>query len=299
MTLASLLPQIRGEYRQNYALAPLTWFKVGGKAEVLFKPVDFEDLVHFLKHTSPEIPITVLGAGSNIIIRDGGIDGAVIKLGRNFAGINVLPNNQIHIGASALNYNIAQVAMLSGLRGLEFLVGIPGTAGGGIAMNAGAYGGEYKDIVEYIEAVDRKGLVHIMHNKDIGFGYRSNSLPQDLIFTRIVCNATEGDAAAIKARMSEIMSKREATQPVREKTGGSTFANPEGQKTWQLIDKVGMRGARQGGAIISDMHCNFMINCGNATASDLETLGELARSKVLEECGVELKWEIKRLGKIE
>lgn len=298
MTIIEQLPRIRGEYRANYPLAPLTWFKVGGNAEVLFKPLDLKDLVHFLASTPRDIHITVLGAGSNVLVRDGGIDGVVIKLGRNFAGIDLLPNNQIQIGASALNYNIAQVAMQNGLTGLEFLVGIPGTTGGGIAMNAGAYGREYKDIVEYIEAVDRKGRVHIIHNKDIGFSYRSNSLPKDLIFTRVVCSSTQGDPKTIKIRMDEIMSQREASQPVREKTGGSTFANPADHKAWKLIDKVGMRGAREGDAMISDKHCNFMINCGRATAADLETLGELARSKVLEEYGIELKWEIKRLGNI-
>lgn len=298
MTPVSLLPQVRGEYRQNYPLAPLTWFKVGGNAGVLFKPYDLNDLTHFLTYVPEEIPITVLGAGSNIIVRDGGIEGVVIRLGRNFAAIESLPDNQIHIGAGALNYNIAQIAMQNGLAGLEFLVGIPGTAGGGIAMNAGAYGREYEDIVEYIETVDRKGTVHIIQNKDIGFEYRGNSLHQDLIFTKVVCNFYPDDPKAIKARMDKIMKQREASQPVREKTGGSTFANPEGYKAWQLIDQAGMRGFKQGDAMISEKHCNFMINRGNASALDLETLGELAKAKVLASSGIELKWEIKRLGRL-
>jgi UDP-N-acetylmuramate dehydrogenase len=296
MMILQNLPQIRGEYRANYKLAPLTWFKVGGPAEVLFKPLDLQDLTHFLTNVSQDIAITVLGAGSNIIVRDGGVEGVVIKLGRNFAGIDILPGNQLRIGASALNYNIAQVAMQNGITGFEFLVGIPGTVGGGIAMNAGAYGREYKDIATSIEAVDMKGVIHVIDSKDSGFGYRSNNLPKDLIFTSIICDYELGDRLQIKGRMDEIMKLRESSQPIKEKTGGSTFANPTGYKAWQLIDQVGMRGARRGDAMISDLHCNFMINCGNATASDLEGLGEEALDKVRAMVGVELKWEIKRVG---
>jgi len=298
MTIIDKLPEIRGEYRKDYSLAPLTWFKVGGPAEVLFKPLDQDDLCHFLANTPKDIPITVIGAGSNIIVRDGGLDGVVIKLGRHFTGIDILPNHKLRIGASALNYNIAQVAMQNSITGFEFLVGIPGTAGGGVSMNAGAYGREYKDIIASIEAVDRNGIVHTIENKDAGFGYRSNSLPKDLIFTSILCNYELDELIAIKARMEEIMKQRDNSQPVREKTGGSTFANPEGYKAWQLIDQAGMRGALQGDAMISTMHCNFMINCKNATAKDLESLGEMVRDRVRSATGVDLQWEIKRVGRL-
>jgi len=291
------LPTVRGQYRENYPLAPLTWFKVGGMAEVLFKPLDAEDLSYFLANKPANLDITILGAGSNVIVRDGGVDGVVIRLGRSFTDITILSDNRLKIGAGALNYNVAQFCLQNGIKGFEFLIGIPGTVGGGVAMNAGAYGTEYKDIVAYIEAVDYSGNLRNISNFDAGFLYRANSLPKDLIFTGIACKYELGDSIAIKACMDEIITSREASQPVKEKTGGSTFANPPGHKAWELIDKVGMRGFKVGGAMFSEKHCNFMINCGNATAADLEALGEKAMVKVLQQCDVELKWEIKRMGK--
>ncbi len=299
MTTIKDLPSTTGEYRENYPLAQLTWFKVGGAADVLFKPLDTNDLSHFLKNKPKDLQITILGAGSNIIIRDGGIEGVVIRLGRGFAGIEILSGNKLKIGSSSLNYNIAQFCYQNSIKGFEFLIGIPGTAGGGIAMNAGAYGREYKDIVTHIEALDPEGNLHIIKNEEAGFNYRSNKLPRDLIFTSIICDYEQGEQAVIKAMMTEIVSAREASQPVREKTGGSTFANPTGHKAWQLIDQAGMRGARIGDAMISDKHCNFMINCGNASAKDLENLGELAIANVLALFGVDLKWEIKRVGRLD
>lgn len=288
---------MRGEYRENFKLAPLTWFKVGGPADLLFKPADLEDLSYFLSHISKDIPIMTLGAGSNILIRDGGVDGVVIKLGRAFAEIDIMQNHQIKIGAACLNYNVAQFCSQNSITGFEFLLGIPGSIGGGVAMNAGSYSGEFKDIIMSLEAIDRNGVIHNISHSEIGFKYRANSLPKDLIFTSVICKYTNGNNAAIKARMDEIMNHREASQPIKEKTCGSTFMNLENEKVWQLIDKAGMRGASVGGAKMSEMHCNFLINTGSATANDLETLGELVKRKVLEDSGVELTWEVKRIGK--
>lgn len=296
--LLTKLPKIRGEYRENFPLAPLTWFKVGGNAEVFFKPMDLEDLIFFLVNTSQNIPITILGACSNTLIRDGGIDGVVVKLGRAFADITLLPqNNRIKCGAAALNYNIAQFCYTNSIAGFEFLIGIPGTAGGGISMNAGAYGREFKDIVLCIEAVDRNGILHRIDNIDVGFDYRKNNLPDDLIFTSVTFSYKLGEQNQIKTKMDEIIATRLNSQPVKEKTCGSTFTNLPGQHVWQLIDDIGMRGARLGGAEISTLHCNFMINKGNATATNLEELGEKIRDKVRSVKGIELQWEIKRIGK--
>ncbi|MES2214543.1 MAG: UDP-N-acetylmuramate dehydrogenase [Pseudomonadota bacterium] len=294
--LLSKLPTIRGEYRENFSLAPITWFKVGGNAEVFFKPLDLEDLIFFLSNTPKDIPITILGACSNVLIRDGGIPGVVIKLGRAFAGIELIQGNHIRCGSAVLNYNTAQFCHQNSIAGFEFLVGIPGTAGGGIAMNAGAYSREFKDIVLCVEAVDRDGALHQISNEGIGFRYRKNSLPEGLIYTSVTLKYTMGEAGAIKSRMDEIVEARLRTQPVKEKTCGSTFANLPGQHVWKLIDEVGMRGAKVGGAEISKLHCNFMINTGDATAADLETLGNLARERVKSQKGLDLEWEIKRLG---
>lgn len=291
------LPNVRGEYRQNFKLAPLTWFKVGGEADLLFKPADLDDLSHFMSHISKETPVMTLGAGSNILIRDGGVEGVVIKLGRAFADIEIISNNQLKIGTACLNYTVAQFCLHNSITGFEFLLGIPGSIGGGVAMNAGSYSGEFKDIVLSVEAVDRNGIVHYIPSDKIGFQYRANSLPKDLIFTSVICSYTHGNYNAIKARMDEIMEHRTTSQPVKEKTCGSTFMNIDNQKVWQLIDKAGMRGASVGGAEMSKMHCNFMINTGSATAKDLEDLGELVKSKVLENSGIELKWEVKRIGR--
>ncbi|XVN42381.1 MAG: UDP-N-acetylmuramate dehydrogenase [Candidatus Rickettsia vulgarisii] len=291
------LPQIVGEYKNNYLLNHLTWFKVGGPAEIFFKPLDKDDLANFLLQNQQNIPVTVIGAGSNMIIRDGGVDGVVIKLGRNFTNIELLPDNKIAVGSACLNFNLAKFCQGHSITGFEFLVGIPGTIGGGIAMNAGAYNSEFKDILLEVEAVNSKGEIVNISNGEIGFKYRGNNLPKDLIITKAIFKVVTGDKELITAKMNEINNARQVTQPIAERTGGSTFANPIGYKTWQLIDEAGMRGYKVGDAVMSELHCNFMINRGNATAKDLEDLGELVRKKVLETSSIELQWEIKRIGK--
>ena len=288
------LPKIRGEYLPNFNLASLTWFKVGGCAEVLFKPEDIDDLAHFLQHLPSDVPVYVLGAGSNVIVRDGGIEGVVVKLGRGFGSID--GDTIIRAGAGTLNYNLAQYALQNDLQCLEFLVGIPGTIGGGIAMNAGSYGSEFKDILHSVTMLDRNGQKHVLKPEELGLGYRHNSLKSWAIFVEATFHTTAGNKEEIKAKMDEISSSRKQTQPINQKTGGSTFANPDGYKAWQLVDQVGMRGYAIGDAQFSPLHCNFMVNTSNATATELEELGEMARTKVLEQTGIELKWEIKRIG---
>jgi len=290
------LPEMRGKYKINYNIAHLTWFKVGGNAEILFKPEDIEDLIYFLKENDANLEVLVLGAGSNIIIRDGGFPGAVVKLGRSFTEIEETSDGNLAVGAGCLNYNLAKFAVANSIAGFEFLVGIPGTIGGGVAMNAGAYGSEFKDLVLWVEAVDQSGNSRSFSCEEMGFSYRKNSLPKDLIFTKVIFKTKAGQANEIRSKMDEINKNRSDTQPITEKTGGSTFANPDGYKAWELIDDAGLRGYSVGGASMSEKHCNFMINDGSATASDMENLGELVRKKVKENSGIELKWEIKRVG---
>lgn len=290
---------IRGVLKQNYNLKHLTWLKVGGDADIFFKPEDIEDLKIFLKENNNRFPITVIGAGSNLIIRDKGVEGVVIKLGRNFTDIQFVDNNLIVAGAGCLNSSLAKFCLVNSITGFEFLIGIPGTLGGGVAMNAGSYGCEFKDIVASVEVLDTEGNLIIIPLDRIGFSYRTNSLPKDLIFTRVFFQAkNKEDTNKIKQKMDEISAIRSSSQPVSEKTGGSTFANPKGFKAWELIDKSGLRSARVGGACMSEMHCNFMINDNNATATDMENLGELIRQKVKENSSIELQWEIKRIGKL-
>lgn len=291
------LPEVRGKYRFGYNLAPITWFKVGGKAEIFFKPEDVEDLSFFLKNLDPAVNVTILGNCSNVIIRDGGIDGVVVKLGKNFAKIQLEKRTKIKCGAGALNYYVSNFALNNSKSALEFLIGIPGTIGGGIKMNAGAYGSEFKDVLSNIKAIDRKGNIFDISPNDAGFGYRKSSIPDDYIFVEAEFNVNDSDQKIISEKMAKINEQRSSTQPVKEKTGGSTFANPSEYKAWELIDKVGMRGYKIGDAGFSELHCNFMINHGNATAKDLEDLGELARDKVREKFSQELKWEIRRIGK--
>lgn len=291
------LPKVRGKYKFDYNIAHLTWFKVGGNADILFKPEDSEDLAHFLKEKDSNLEVMVLGAGSNIIIRDGGIKGVVVKLGRSFTEIEELPDGNLAVGAGCLNYNLAKFVATKSIQGFEFLVGIPGTIGGGVAMNAGAYGAEFKDLVISVEAIDKDGNYRNFSCEEIGFSYRSNSLPKNLIFTKVIFKGEVGSSDQIQSRMDEINKKRSETQPITEKTGGSTFANPDGYRAWELIDDAGLRGHAIGGASISYKHCNFMINNGTANASDMEGLGEFVREKVKEISGVELNWEIKRVGR--
>ncbi|MCC2646599.1 MAG: UDP-N-acetylenolpyruvoylglucosamine reductase [Rickettsiaceae bacterium] len=291
------LPNIEGEYRFNADLTKTNWFNVGGPADILLRPKDTADLANFLVNKPFNLPITTLGVGSNIIIRDGGIEGVVIKLGRGFNYTEIIEPGKIKVGAAVLNFNFVQFCLTNSITGFEFMVGIPGTIGGGIAMNAGAYGAEFKDFIDYIIAIDESGNIHKISNRDIGFVYRGNTLPEGMVFVEAVFNFELGKKQEIKDKIDFIIETRNASQPVREKTGGSTFANPTGYKAWQLIDEAGCRGERINDAQISDLHCNFMINLGNATAKDLENLGEHVRKKVFVKSGVQLEWEIKRIGR--
>ncbi len=300
--MRSDLPKVRGQYRFDAPLSKTNWFGVGGNAEVLFKPEDTADLAEFIKHKPDGLAVTVIGVGSNLIVRDGGLDGVVIRLGRFFNEARIdydaaADGSVIMAGAAMLDLNLARLAANWGRAGLEFMSGIPGTIGGALAMNAGAYGREVKDVLVKAEAVTPAGEVVMLSREEMNYSYRHYGGPSGLIFTR-AWFATMADAPElVEARMTEIQAKREATQPIRERTGGSTFANPEGHKAWELIDKAGCRGLRVGGAQMSELHCNFMINTGGATAADLEALGEEVRRRVLATSGVELRWEIKRIGR--
>jgi UDP-N-acetylmuramate dehydrogenase len=289
-----LFEELKGSLRFDYSLAQFTWLKVGGPAEIFYKPYDLEDLQKFLMVLPNEYDVNVIGAGSNLLIRDGGVKGAVIKLGSSFNYIE--EDGVLRVGGSTLNYNLAQFCYQKSIKGFEFLCGIPGTIGGGISMNAGAYGMEFKDIINKVKAVKRDGSLVELTNNDLGFCYRGNSLNESMIFVEAQLKFEYGDQSIIKGLMDDINVKRKATQPINQKTAGSTFANDANHKAWQLIDKVGMRGYTLNGAQISDLHSNFLINLGGASASSLEEIAEMARAKVLSETGVELKWEVKRLG---
>ncbi len=288
--------QLQGAVSYDKELASITWFRVGGPADILFIPKDEDDLRRFLAAVPAEMPITVIGVGSNLLVRDGGIEGAVIRLGRDFAAIAV-EGARVTAGAAALDVMVSKVAQKAGIAGLEFLRGIPGTVGGGLRMNAGAYGREFKDVLKFARGLDRAGNVRELSNSDMKFVYRSSGAPEGLIFTAATFEGVPGDPAVIQKRMDEITAARESTQPVKSRTGGSTFKNPPGAKAWQLIDAAGCRGLRIGAAQVSEQHCNFLINTGEATAADIEALGEEVRRRVREASGVDLEWEIKRLGR--
>jgi UDP-N-acetylmuramate dehydrogenase len=290
------LPPLKGALQFDQPLAPITWFRVGGPAEALFQPADEEDLAAFLKALPDEVPVTVIGVGSNLLVRDGGIEGAVIRLGRGFTSITI-EGARVTAGAAAPDVMVARAAQRAGVAGLEFLRGIPGSIGGGLRMNAGAYGREFKDILTSARAVSRAGEQLELSLEEMHFTYRHSGAPGDLIFTAAVFEGEPGDAGEIARRMEEITESREASQPVKSRTGGSTFKNPPGQKAWQLVDAAGCRGLKIGAAQVSEQHCNFLINTGGATAADLETLGEEVRRRVKEASGVTLEWEIKRLGR--
>lgn len=300
--LLDRLPPVRGKITPDAPLAPYTWFRVGGPADALFLPADADDLATFLRAAPLDIPITVIGVGSNLIVRDAGVRGVVIRLaGRAFGEITILPDNMIRAGAGALDMQVAIMAARAGISGLEFLRGIPGSIGGAIRMNAGAYGGEIKDALAGAQALRRNGDQLAVIPQELGFAYRTCRAPQDFIFLSATFQGRPGERAEIEARMADIMAKREASQPIREKTGGSTFKNPDpeqsgGRKTWQLLDEAGFRGKRRGGAQFSELHCNFLINTGSASAADLEDLGEEAIAAVAARTGVTLQWEIKRIG---
>jgi UDP-N-acetylmuramate dehydrogenase len=271
------------------------WFRVGGPAQVLFRPQDSEDLCHFILNKPPEMQVTPIGVGSNLLVRDGGILGVVIRLGRGFADVQV-SNDQVICGAGALDRTVAMVCQQHSLSGLEFLYGIPGTIGGAVRMNAGAYGREVKDVLLWAEVVDHQGQLHQLSLAEIGLTYRKSGIPPEWIIVRAAFQAEPGNPEHIAERMKHIQETREASQPVNARTGGSTFANPENKRAWELIDAAGCRGMRIGGAQVSEKHCNFLINTGTATAHDLESLGEAVRQKVLEHSGVDLRWEIHRVG---
>lgn len=295
------LPPVRGKLSENVSLAPYTWLRVGGPAQALFIPKDISDLSRFLGALPSDIPVQVLGVASNTLVRDGGVAGVTIRLGPSFAQVEAISDTRIKAGAAALDNLVAKRAAKAGIAGLEFYAGIPGTIGGALRMNAGCYGGETKDILIEATALDRQGRVHRLSLADFGYGYRHSAAPDDLIFIEAVFEGRKDDPAAITARMEEITARREQSQPIREKTGGSTFKNPDqtqsgGRGAWQVIDAAGGRGFTVGGAHMSEKHCNFMINKDGATAADLEALGEVIREKVKASEGVELEWEVKRIG---
>ena len=293
--LRAQMSKLRGRLLANQPLAELTWFRVGGPAQVLFMPEDQADLAYFLGALPMDVPVTVVGLGSNLIVRDGGVPGAVVRLGRGFNEI-IVDGTRVHAGAAVPDVKVARAAQEAGVAGLSFLRGIPGAIGGALRMNGGAYGREIKDALESARAVDRGGRIHELSNADMGFHYRHCSAPEDFIFTQAIFAGTPGDRAVIAVEMDKITEAREATQPIKSRTGGSTFKNPPGQKAWQLIDAAGCRGLRLGGAQVSEMHCNFLINTGGATAADVEGLGEEVRRRVKEHSGFDLHWEIKRIG---
>jgi UDP-N-acetylmuramate dehydrogenase len=290
-------PDLRGRLSADEPLAPFTWFRVGGPAQFLFSPADEDDLAYFLARLPREIPVTVIGLGSNLIIRDGGVPGVVVRLGaKGFGAIVVEPGERIRVGAAVPDVKVARAAAEAGIDGLAFYRGIPGGVGGALRMNAGAHGGETKDALIEARGVDRSGAVRVFSNEDLGFSYRHSDAPEDVIFTQALFQGRKGDPATILAEMERITAAREASQPIREKTGGSTFANPPGHKAWQLIDAAGCRGLAIGDAQVSEMHCNFLVNRGQATAADVESLGEEVRRRVEAASGILLRWEIKRIG---
>src|SRR3954451_17358039 len=280
-SLKSALPALRGRLLANEPLAPLTWFRVGGAAQALFMPEDESDLAYLLANLPREIPVTVIGLGSNLIVRDGGVQGVVIRLGRGFNDIKV-EGKRVRAGTAAPDLRVAKAAQEAGVAGLSFLRGIPGAIGGALRMNGGAYGGETKDALVEARAVDRQGRLHVLKNGDLGFSYRHCGAPEDFVFTQALFEGALGDRDTIVGEMNKITESREATQPIKSRTGGSTFKNPPGQKAWQLIDAAGCRGLTLGGAQVSELHCNFLINLGTATAADIVTLGETVRRRVKE-----------------
>jgi len=294
--LKAAMPDLRGRLLGNEQLAPLTWFRVGGPAQVLFTPADEADLSYFLARLPHDIPVYPLGVGSNMIVRDGGVPGVVIRLSPRGFGEVAADGETVRAGAAALDKRVAEVAASANIAGLEFYFGIPGSIGGALRMNAGANGGETKDVLVEAVGIARDGERQVYSNADMGFTYRNSVVDAGVIFTAARYRGKLSDPAAIRARMNEVQTHRETAQPIREKTGGSTFKNPPGHSAWKLIDAAGLRGFRVGGAQVSDMHCNFLINTGTATGHDIETLGEEVRARVKETSGIELHWEIKRIG---
>lgn len=295
--LRAQAPDLRGRLIANAPLAPYTWFRVGGPAQALFTPADEDDLAYFLQRLPAEVPVTTIGLGSNMIVRDGGVAGVVVRLsGKAFGEIEILEGCKIRCGAAVPDMKLARAAAEAGIDGLAFYRGIPGCVGGALRMNAGAHGGETTDVLVEARGVDRAGELRTFSHADMGFSYRHSSAPDDVIFTSALFQGRPGASADILAEMERIMAAREAAQPIREKTGGSTFKNPKPDSAWKLIDAAGCRGLVMGDAQVSEMHCNFLINRGSATAADIEGLGEEVRRRVREKTGVELQWEIRRIG---
>ena len=299
MSWKDSLPAVRGKILKDEPLGPFTWFRVGGPADLIFLPEDEDDLAAFLKGLPPDVPVTVLGVGSNTLVRDGGVDGVVIRLGKGFAKVEPRGESRIYAGAAALDATVAREAAKAGIAGLEFYRGVPGAIGGALVMNAGCYGSETKDVLVEAYALTRSGERITLSNAELEYSYRKSAraAAQQLIFLGALYQGTPDDPAAVEARMAEITARREQTQPIREKTGGSTFKNPPGHSSWKLVDEAGWRGKLFGGAMFSPLHSNFLINTGEATAADLEGLGEAVRADVKAKFGVELDWEIKRIGK--
>ena len=298
MTWRDTLPTVRGKLLRDEPLGPYTWFRVGGNADVLFIPADADDLADFLKALDPAVPVQVLGVGSNVIVRDGGVEGVVVRLaGRPFGGVTV-EGDTVTAGAGALDAMVARAAAKAGVAGLEFYAGIPGTIGGALTMNAGCYGSETKDILVSARGLTRAGERVDYQLADFGYTYRHSEAPADIIWIEATYRGRPDDPAAVQARMTEITERREKTQPIREKTGGSTFKNPEGHSSWKLVDDAGWRGKPFGGAKFSELHSNFMINFAEATAADIEGLGEAVRADVKDKFGVDLQWEIRRIGRL-
>jgi UDP-N-acetylmuramate dehydrogenase len=293
--LKARLPQLRGRLLANQSLAELTWFRVGGPAQVLFVPEDEADLAYALAHLPRDLPVTVVGLGSNLIVRDGGVPGVVIRLGRGFSEIAV-EGTWVRVGAAVPDVRVARAAQEAGVAGLAFMRGIPGAVGGALRMNGGAYGRETKDVFVEAHGVERGGTIRTFTNAEMGFSYRHCGVGEDVIFTQALFQGEPGDPQKIAAEMEAITEAREATQPVKSRTGGSTFKNPPGSKAWHLIDAAGCRGLKRGDAQVSELHCNFLINLGTASAADIESLGETVRARVKDTSGIALEWEIKRIG---
>jgi len=294
--LIDRLPAVRGDLTADASLAEYTWFRVGGPADVLFQPADRDDLFDFLAGLPADVPVTVIGVGSNLLVRDGGVRGVVIRLGRSFGQIERAGDQMIRAGAGAIDPAVSAFARDLGLAGLEFLTGVPGTIGGALRMNAGAYGGDMQAITVSATLVDAKGETKHLTAEEIGFSYRHTEVPEDWIFVECTLRGHAGDSAEIAAKMAAIRAAREDSQPLRTRTGGSTFANPPDTSAWKLVDEAGCRGLRVGGAQVSEKHCNFLLNLGDATAADIETLGEEVRARVKATSGVDLRWEIRRIG---
>lgn len=295
--LQALMPELRGRLSANASLADVTWFRAGGPAQVLFMPADEADLAYFLQHKPQSMPVFVIGLGSNLLVRDGGVEGVVIRLGRGFSGIAVEDGHRLRVGTVVPDVKVARAAADAGISGLAFYRGIPGSIGGALRMNAGAHGSETKDVLASARAVDPAGNIHVLSLADMGFTYRHSAVPHDWIFTEALFQGTPGETAEILRAMDEVAAYRETHQPIKERTGGSTFKNPEGHSAWKLIDAAGCRGFRVGGAMVSEKHCNFLINDRNATGEDIERLGEIVRARVKAHSGVTLQWEIIRLGR--